>query len=165
MTKSQAALDELDLRILAALSVDADLPNRALAARLGQAESTCAYRIRAMRDAGVIRGRRLVIDPGSLGYPLQAVIKVRLGSHNQELVTRLYDDLVRAPGVLQAFHLAGADDFHLHVAVADAEALRDLILQHVTRHRVVRGTETQLVFEHRSGVGVVDPAVGPGPER
>jgi DNA-binding Lrp family transcriptional regulator len=134
---------------------DAELPNKALAARLGHAESTCAYRIRAMREAGVIQGRRLVLDPSALGYPLQAVIKVRLGSHSQEHVTQLYDDLVRTPGVLQAFHVAGADDFHLHVAVADAEALRDLVLQHVTVHRVVRGTETHLIFEHRTGTGVL----------
>jgi DNA-binding Lrp family transcriptional regulator len=154
LVKKQAALDALDLRILAALCENAELPNKALATRLGQAESTCAYRIRAMREAGVIRGRRLVIDPAALGYPLQAVIKVRLGSHSQDHVTTLYDDLVRAPGVLQAFHVAGADDFHLHVAVADAEALRDLVLQHVTAHRVVRGTETHLVFEHRLGTGL-----------
>lgn len=163
MSKKQAALDALDLRILAALGEDAELPNKALAARLGQAESTCAYRIRAMREAGVIKGRRLVIDPAALGFPLQAVIKVRLGSHSQELVTTLYDDLVRVPGVLQAFHVAGADDFHLHVAVADAEALRDLVLHHVTVHRAVRGTETHLVFEHRTGVGVLDPSRVPGP--
>lgn len=163
MAKKQterAALDTLDLRILAALSEDAEMPNKALAAQLGQAESTCAYRIRAMREAGVIRGRRLVVDPATLGYPLQAVIKVRLGSHSHEHVTKLYDDLTRTPGVLQAFHVAGADDFHLHVAVADAEALRDLVLRHVTVHRVVRGTETHLVFEHRTGIGIL-----PGPTR
>lgn len=151
-------LDALDLQILRALHADADLPNKALAARLGLAESTCAYRIRALREAGVISGRRLLLDHSALGYPLQAVIRVRLGSHSRENVTRLYDDLTATPGVVQAFHVAGADDFLLHVAVADAEALRDLVLQHVTVHRVVRATETHLVFEHRDGVGVLGGA-------
>ena len=47
------------------------------------------------------------------------------------------------------------DDFHLLVAVADPGALRDLVLEHVTVHPVVRSTETQLVFERRKGRGVL----------
>jgi DNA-binding Lrp family transcriptional regulator len=150
-----AALDSVDRGILRELSDNPELTNKALAARLGIAESTCAYRLRALRDNGVITGRRLDVDTRTLGYPLQAVIKVRLGSHSKEHVEKLYDDLVRTPGVIQAFHVAGADDFHLYVAVEDAEALRDFVLQHVTVHRVVRQTETLLVFELREGPGVL----------
>ncbi|MEU0478824.1 Lrp/AsnC family transcriptional regulator [Streptosporangium sp. NPDC006013] len=146
-------LDDIDRRILDLLHHDAELTNKALSVRLGIAESTCAYRIRALREAGTIIGRRLTVDFRHLGRPLQAVIKVRLGAHDERSVRELYDDLTHAPGVIQAFHVAGEDDFHLHVAVADAEALRDFVLHHVTVHRVVRQTETQLIFEHRSGSG------------
>jgi DNA-binding Lrp family transcriptional regulator len=111
--------------------------------------------VRALRDRDVIVGQELRLDLPSLGYPIQAVIKVRLGSHGAELVNSLYDDLVRIPGVIEAIHVAGADDFHLHVAVESPEALRDLVLQHITVHRVVRQTETQLIFETRRGVGVL----------
>lgn len=152
MERNQAPrLDELDRSILALLHRDAELTNKALAVRLGIAESTCAYRIRALREAGTIAGRRLSVNLGHLGRPLQAVVKVRLGTHDELSVRELYDALAQAPGVIQAFHVAGGDDFHLHVAVADAESLRDFVLHHVTVHRVVRQTETQLIFEHRSG--------------
>lgn len=150
----RAPLDTVDRGILTALLEDADLTNKALAARLGLAESTCAYRVRALRDAGVILGTRLQVDYALLGCPLQAIIKVRLGSHDQTNVTQLYDDLVVVPGVIQVVHVAGADDFHVYVAVADAHALRDLVLEHITIHRVVRQTETHLVFDVREGVGV-----------
>ncbi|KQY56773.1 MULTISPECIES: Lrp/AsnC family transcriptional regulator [unclassified Nocardioides] len=156
MPKAQGVgLDDTDLEILRALSIDARLTNKALASRLGIAESTCAYRVRALRERGVIRGTSIQLDLAALGRPIQAVIKVRLGSHNQAHVTKLYAALTRAPGVLQAFHVAGEDDFHLHVAVESAQALRDLVLEHVTVHRVVRQTETQLVFELREGAGVL----------
>ncbi len=151
-------MDDLDREILQALYTDASTTNKALARRLGIAESTCAYRIRALRENGTIRGIHADPDLDALGFPLQAIIKVRLGSHNRDLVTRLYDDLVAAPGVLRAYHVAGADDFHLHVAVENSQALRDLVLNHVTIHRVVRGTETQLVFELRPGAGVLSGA-------
>ena len=42
--------------------------------------------------------------------------------------------------------------------VAALLALRDLVLQHITIHRVVRQTETQLIFETRRGVGVLGGA-------
>ena len=159
MAKTQriepVGLDATDHEILRALSTDASLTNKALAHRLGLAESTCAYRVRALRDNKVILGTSVRLNLAALGYPLQAVVKVRLGSHNQQHVNKLYADLVQVPGVIQAFHVAGEDDFHLHVAVETAEALRDLVLNHVTVHRVVRQTETQLVFELRDGAGVL----------
>ena len=152
---ARAGLDETDLAILRALAREVHLTNQALAARLGLAESTCAYRIRALRDRGVIRGTRVQLALGLLGFPIQAVIKVRLGSHDREHVNRLYADLTAVPGVLQALHVAGEDDFHLHVAVESPEALRDLVLEHITVHRVVRQTQTQLVFEARDGAGIL----------
>ncbi len=152
---SRVELDSLDEQILAALFDNADLTNKALASRLGVAESTCAYRVRSLRDAGIIVGRRLTVGLKPLGYPLQAVVKVRLGSHDAAHVHKLYRELAEAPGVLQVFHVAGEDDFHVHVAVADAEALRDFVLHHVTVHRVVRQTETQLVFDVQEGRGLL----------
>ena len=148
-------LDPVDRQLLGALSEDAGVTNKALAGRLGLAESTCAYRVRALREAGVITGTRVQLDLALLGHPLQAIVMVRLGSHTMANVSQLYDALVATPGVIQAFHVAGADDFYLHVAVANAEALRDFVLQHVTTHRVVRQTETHLVFEVRNGPGVL----------
>ncbi|MBD8869907.1 Lrp/AsnC family transcriptional regulator [Nocardioides donggukensis] len=150
-----ADLDDVDLRILRALAADGRLTNKALSTRLGLAESTCAYRVRALRDRGVITGTSVRLSLPALGYPIQAFIKVRLGSHNRAHVDKLYAALAEAPGVIQAFHVAGEDDFHLHVAVDTPEALRDFVLSHVTVHRVVRQTETQLVFELRDGAGVL----------
>ena len=152
---AKAQLDELDLQILAALSTRADLTNKALAARLGLAESTCAHRVRGLRDRGVIRDTRIRLDAATLGYPLEAIIKVRLANHTGEKVNALFEALVATPRVLQVFHVAGVDDFLVHVAVQDAAALRDIVLEHITVHPVVRGTETQLVFDLRDGRGVL----------
>nr|WP_301537968.1 Lrp/AsnC family transcriptional regulator [Arthrobacter sp. PAMC 25486] len=148
-------MDHTDLDILRALSADGGLTNKAIASRLGLAESTCANRLRLMRDSGVILGNRVTLNLAGLGFPIQAIIKVRLGSHNAEHVNALYTALTQVPGVIHAFHVAGEDDFHLHVAVESPEALRDLVLKHVTVNRVVRQTETQLIFEARHGIGVL----------
>ncbi|RFU36563.1 Lrp/AsnC family transcriptional regulator [Actinomadura logoneensis] len=152
-----AALDGTDLAILAALVDDGRLTNAALAARVGVAESTCAYRVRALRRSGVIAGVHARLDLGALGHPIQAIVKVRLGSHNREHVRSLYDKLVAVPGALTVLHVGGDDDFLLHVAVESPQKLRDLILEHITIYPVVQRTETQLVFEVREGRGVLRP--------
>lgn len=150
-------LDETDVALLAVLTREADITNKALARRLNLAESTCAHRVRALRERGIIRDTRIRLDQASVGYPLQAIIKVRLANHTGPTVTALFDALASVPRVLQVFHVAGVDDFLVHVAVEDATALRDIVLEHITVHPVVRGTETQLVFELRDGVGLLSP--------
>lgn len=158
-----SGLDDLDLRLLAALVRSPGRSNKALADELGVAESTCAYRVRSLRSRGVVSGVQVVLDPASLGLPLQAVIQVRLGRHTREGVGRLFDAIVATPGVIEAFHVAGEDDFLVHVAVEDATALRDIVLQHITVHESVRTTETHLVFERREGVGPLARVTAPSP--
>ncbi|MEV8219680.1 Lrp/AsnC family transcriptional regulator [Microbacterium sp. NPDC077391] len=154
----QGAVDELDLRILGALTDDPQAPIKDVAQALGIPASTCAFRLRTLRGRGVISGSRLEIDPAAVGAPVQAMIRVRLGNHSRDGVEALFDALVATRGVLQVFHIAGADDFLVHVAVADAAALRDIVLERITVHDIVRATETQLVFELREGAGVLPRA-------
>ncbi|MDQ0646123.1 DNA-binding Lrp family transcriptional regulator [Microbacterium natoriense] len=94
---AKAQLDEVDLEILAILTRDAEITNKSLAHRLGLAESTCAHRVRALRERGVIRDTRIRVDGAALGFPLQAIIKVRLANHTGEKVTALFDALVSIP--------------------------------------------------------------------
>lgn len=148
-----ADLDEVDLAILAELAADARITNAALAARIGVAESTSIKRLRALRESGIISGFTAQLNLAALGFPIQAVIKVRLSSHNRDFVRQFHSVLTKIPGVLTAFHVAGEDDYLLHVAVRTPEELRDLVLDHLTVHRGVQHTETQLVFGVLPGPG------------
>ncbi|MFP1602053.1 Lrp/AsnC family transcriptional regulator [Microbacterium sp. 2216-1] len=153
--RPDSGVDALDLRILGALVEHPEASVKELAAIVGIPASTCAFRLRTLRARGVVSPSRPHIDPAAVGAPVQAMIRVRLGNHNKIGVEALFDALTATTGVLQVFHIAGADDFIVHVAVSDAAALRDIVLERITVHDVVRATETQLVFELREGAGVV----------
>lgn len=146
-------LDAVDRAILRELAEDGRIANNVLAARVGVAPSTCLTRVRGLREAGVIRGFHADVDLARLGRPLQAIVAVRLGSHNRDVVRSFHGVLRQIPGVISVFHVAGEDDYLVHVAVASAASLRDLILDHLTAHPAVRHTETHLVFEHLLGRG------------
>ena len=91
------------------------------------------------------------------------MIKVRLGSHSRDHVHSFHATLKDIPHALTIFHVAGEDDYLVHVAVESAAALRDLVLEHITVHPVVRHTETQLVFEVMPGAGLLPALSERGP--
>ena len=140
-------LDEIDRHLVRELSRDARLPNNALAERVGIAPSTCLGRVRALRERGVIRGYHADVDQAALGRPLQAMIAVRLQAHARSRIRGFVAEVAVLPEVLNAFFLAGKDDFLLHVAAASTQALRDLV-ETLSANGDVSYTETSLIFEH-----------------
>ena len=144
-------VDDVDRAILRILARDARTPNNAIAELVGIAPSTCHGRIRALRDRGVIRGFHTDIDPAALGFGLQAMIAVQLNVHSRAQINTFVRDAPKLPGVVSVFHVAGSDDYLLHIAVRDSDALREFVLDHLTGHPAVRRTETSLIFAHLPG--------------
>jgi DNA-binding Lrp family transcriptional regulator len=144
-------VDEVDRAILRVLAQDARTPNNAVAEIVGIAPSTCHGRIRALRERGVVRGFHADIDPAALGLGLQAMIAVQLNVHSRGQITAFVRDVPKLPGVVSVFHVAGGDDYLLHIAVRDSDALRDFVLDHLTSHPAVRHTQTSLIFAHLPG--------------
>ncbi|HEX8120305.1 MAG TPA: Lrp/AsnC family transcriptional regulator [Solirubrobacteraceae bacterium] len=154
-------LDAVDRAILEHLSVDARIPNNRLAERVGLAPSTCLARVRALREAGVVRGFHAEIDLGALGRPLQAMVAVRLAVHARAQIDDFTDHVRALPGVLSIFHMTGQTDYLVWVAAADAQDLREFVVDHLATHPATAHAETSLIYEHRRGPGIwgaADPA-------
>lgn len=153
-------VDEIDRAILRVLARDARTPNNAIAELVGIAPSTCHGRIRSLRERGVVRGFRADIDPAALGLGLQAMIAVQMNVHSRAQIDAFERDVPKLPGVVSVYHVAGSDDYLLHIAVRSSDALRDFVLDHLTGHPAVRRAETSLIFEHLpgtlSGLGLED---------
>jgi DNA-binding Lrp family transcriptional regulator len=157
-------LDAVDRAILEALSEDARMPNNRLAERVGVAPSTALQRVRALRAGGVLRGFHAEIDLAALGRPLQAMIAVRLTVHAREQIDAFTRHVRGLAGVLSVFHLAGATDYLVWVAAADAQDLREFVVDHLATDPAVAHAETSLIYEHRRGPGIWG-AADPGAER
>ena len=147
--------DRIDDSILAALQKNARISNKELAAAVGLAPSSCLDRVRRLQERGVITGYRTSVDPVSLGVGIQAFVAVQLAVHSRDLVQDFRAHLLTLPEVVSVYHMAGENDFLVHVAVQDANHLRDLALDSFTTRREVARIETALVYEH------VQPPVWP----
>ncbi|MDR8408725.1 Lrp/AsnC family transcriptional regulator [Nonomuraea sp. 3-1Str] len=145
--RHDAALDAIDLAILAELQNDARLPNKELADRLGVAPSTSLERVRSLRRRGVITAFRASVDTARLGRPLQALLALRVRPHTSQLVDPMRAFVLTLPETITLFHVAGPQDFLVHVAVADADHLHRLVLEKfLTRQEIVH-LETTLIFK------------------
>lgn len=158
-------LDRIDFEILAALQEDARLSNKELAARVGLAPSTCLVRVRRLVEDGVLRGFHADIDPGALGVGLMAMVSVRLSKHARETVDAFRTHVLSLPEVVSVYHLAGSVDFLVHVALRDAEHLRDLVLDDFTRRDEVAHLETHVLFEYKRAAATPSYRDGGAPRR
>ncbi|CDR04492.1 Lrp/AsnC family transcriptional regulator [Streptomyces iranensis] len=152
------ALDPVDLQILRLLQNDARTTYRDLAAQVGVAPSTCLDRVARLRRSGVILGHELRLDPAKLGRGLEALLSVQLRPHRRELVGPFVERIRALPESRALFHLAGPDDYLVHVAVADTADLQRLVLDKFTSRREVARVETRLIFQQWSCGPLLPPA-------
>jgi DNA-binding Lrp family transcriptional regulator len=148
MERSDRPLDRTDRAIVARLQENARLSNKELAASVGLAPSTCSERLRRLEDAGVFDGFHAVVDPRALGGALQAMIAVRLHRHERTQVDRFRAYAESLPEVVAFFHMAGSNDFLVHVIVHDSDHLRDIAMGAFTSQPEVAHIETSIIFEH-----------------
>jgi DNA-binding Lrp family transcriptional regulator len=144
----QDGLADVDRKIIGILRERARTPNAAIAEAVGIAPSTCLGRIRALEEAGVIRGYHADIDPAAMGRPIQAMIAVRLRAGARGKLQEFIQTVRARPEVLEVFFLGGTDDFLIHVAVADTAELRDFVIDPLSAYPEVGSTQTNLIFEH-----------------
>ena len=142
-------LDRIDFDLLRLLRKNARLPNKTLAEKAGIAPSTALERIRRMHESRTLQGYHAEINPAAIGIGLQAMVAVRLARHSRALVDSFHRHLQGLEEVLAFYHLAGADDFLVHVGVRDSDHLREFALTAFTERDEVAHIQTQLIFEFR----------------
>lgn len=150
-------LDPVDLRMLTALQNNARMSNKALAETVGIAPSTCLDRMNRLREAGVILGYGLKVDPAKLGRPLEALLYVRVQPHRRPLVEPFVEHVLAQPETRELYHLTGPDDFLVHVAAANAQELQRLVLDELTARDEVALVHTNLVFQRWEGGPLLPP--------
>ena len=142
-------LDRIDRRILRLLRNNARMPNKDLADRAQIAPSTALERVRKLHEAKVILGYHAEVAPLAIGIGLQAMVAIRMTRHSRDSLEAFQAHLRQLPEVLAFYHVAGKDDFLVHVGVRDTRHLRDFELAAFTQREEVAHIETHLIFEFR----------------
>ena len=121
-------LDEIDLRILEELQLNARLTNVALAERVHLSASPCLARVRALERAGVIDRYVTLVKPLAVGLGVSVFIQITLEKQSTEALKVFEAAVLRRPEVMECYLMTGDADYLLRVVVADVQALERFIL-------------------------------------
>jgi len=113
------ALDDTDRAILRALEADATLSAGALGRRLGLSQPACWRRIRRLEEAGVIAGRRLVLDHAALGFGVTVFLGVKLATKGRVSLEDFERAVTAIPEVQVVQHVLGLFDYRIKVRARD----------------------------------------------
>jgi Lrp/AsnC family transcriptional regulator, leucine-responsive regulatory protein len=112
-------LDKFDLLILHELQTDARLTNAELAQRVGLSAAPCWRRVRALEEAGYIKGYRAEIDRHKIGLGVLAFVRLDANRSTGELTREMEEAIRKIPEIVACHYISGAGTFELHVVARD----------------------------------------------
>jgi DNA-binding Lrp family transcriptional regulator len=140
------SLDDIDMRLLAALQNDAQLTSDQLGEILGLSASQAGRRRHKLDTAGYIIGYTARLDPARLGLSIQAFVQVHLNRHSAEHSKALAHLIARQPEIVSAWTLTGEADYLLRVYCATLDDLNRLIQETLLTHPTVARVHSQIVM-------------------
>jgi DNA-binding Lrp family transcriptional regulator len=127
------ALDSIDRKILDVLQTDSSITNVELARRVNLSPSPCLTRVKALEQAGIIRGYVALADPLRLGLSLNVFIQVSLEKQIETELERFQNAMAGCPEVMECYLMTGDADYLLRVVVPDMQGLEQFVVSRLSR--------------------------------
>ena len=125
-------LDRIDLRILRELQKDGRMTNVDLAKHVGISAPPCLRRVRALEEAGYIRGYHADVAPDKLGYGITVFTQISLTTHGENDLQDFAKMVENWPQVRECYMMTGDADFLIKIVAEDWEAFQKFLTQQLT---------------------------------
>jgi DNA-binding Lrp family transcriptional regulator len=131
-----STLDDVDLKILRIIAVDARRSARSISREIGMSPGAVTERITKLEQSGIVRGYRAEISPEALGYDLQVLIglQVEQGEPLDETIERL----LSIPEITSVMIVTGRWDLVLQIQAAGHKHLQSLLLDQIWQEDAVQ---------------------------
>ena len=155
-------LDNIDRKILRNLQEDGRITNINLSKRIGISAPPCLRRVRALEEAGYIRGYHAHVNHEALGYGVTVFAQVGLSSQ-AETDLKAFESLVENwPEVRECHMLAGEADFILKVVSANWDSYNRFLTTELTSAPNVSHVKSALAIRtSKYAFGIPIPIAGP----
>lgn len=122
-------LDKFDLAILKELQANGRLTNAELAARVGLSAAPCWRRVRALEEAGYIKGYHAELNRQKIGLGVLAFVRLDTERTTGDSTRALEEAIQRLPQVISCHYISGAGTFELQVVAQDLDGFSQFALQ------------------------------------
>jgi DNA-binding Lrp family transcriptional regulator len=141
-----ATLDSIDRRLLAELQAEGRVTNVDLARRVRLTAPPCLRRVRALEEAGVIKGYHAELDAASLGFTITVFAMVSLKSQAEEDLRAFENHIKALPEVRECHMLNGEIDFILKIVSKDLQSFQEFLTSKLTPAPNVASVKTSLTI-------------------
>ncbi len=139
-------LDEIDRMILRELVAHGRITNVELAHRVGISAPPCLRRVRALEEAGFIRGYHAELDARALGYEVTVFAMVSLRSQAEADLVAFEQMVAGWPTVRECHMLNGEIDFILKCVAHDLSEFQRFLTANLTSAPNVASVKTSLTI-------------------
>ena len=122
-------LDKFDIQILNELQADARLTNAELAQRVGLSAAPCWRRVRALEQAGYIKGYHAEIDRHKIGLGVLAFVRLDADRNTGERTREMEEAIRKIPEIVSCHYISGAGTFEMQVVSKDLESFSQFARQ------------------------------------
>jgi len=158
-TMTSGELDEIDKKLLRALSADSRMAAASLAQVVGLTRQAVADRMERLKSEGLVQRYTLALDQDKQGITIRAFVAITLlpvcSDKQEQSVLSL---LECSPWVQECYRVTGEDYFQTRVVAPDIAAVRALVLG-LRATGVVQSTRTILALEtmfEKSALGYLE---------
>jgi DNA-binding Lrp family transcriptional regulator len=136
------SIDEIDLKILKNLLVDARQSARKLSLKLGLSTVTVLSRIKKLEKLKIIKGYTAILDDEKLGYDLTALIEISVKKGQMALVEKEVSTL---DNVCAVYDITGQTDTIVVAKFKNREELSEFVKELSSKPNV-ENTNTHMVL-------------------
>jgi DNA-binding Lrp family transcriptional regulator len=126
MSMRRVKLDRIDLQILQDLQDDGRMTNVELARRAGISAPPCLRRVRALEEAGYIKGYHARLDGEALGFEVTFFALVGLNGQSDAILSGFEAQVGHWPEVRECHMARGPHDFVLLLVARNTAHENDL---------------------------------------
>ena len=138
-------LDSIDRKILAELQADGRMTNVELAKRVQISPPPCLRRVRALEEAGFIKGYHAQLDAKALGFEVGVFVMVGLSSQ-ADTDLKAFEEQARKWPIVRECHMPnGQDDYILRCVAPDLSAFQSFLTEELTKAKNVAHVKTSLI--------------------
>ena len=141
------SLDRTDRKLLDLLQKDGRITNLELATKVALSPSACLRRVRALEEAGVIRGYAALLDPAKVGLGLTAFVTVKLEKRGRMPTDQFARACREWPEVAACHATTGDMDYLLRVVVEDLAHFSRFVMDSLLKHPGVIDMKSSFVLE------------------
>ena len=152
MIADSGTFDETDNRLLTLLQEDGALSQRELAEAVGLSQNACWRRLTRLRETGVLRGSRAVVDTAALGLNLTVFMMIRTRHHDDRWAARFRARMESIREVVELHRIGGEWDYMAKVlttSMAGYDRVYKAVIADLDFERVTGVFSMETIFEGR----------------